>query len=199
MIKSYIIILVCIFATSVTTNAASWVVKVKDDFFENPANFTPKTGDQIVWQWEGTTNQHSVVSTSVPNGASSFTSTVMTTGTYNQTFMVPGTYNYQCGVHGAMMSGSFTITATTGIVEVNASILTEAFPNPFKNGITIKSKNADAIVIYNIQGQLLLTTKIDKGITETQIDLSSLSAGVYFYSVSKDGIIYDTRKIYKVE
>ena len=100
------------FHATISLAATSAAVSVGDNFFRsgrnstsNPAVDTIAAGGTLTWTWAGV-NSHSVEST----GAPSFTtSTVKTSGTYSFTFTSPGTYTYDCGVHGAMMSGRVVV------------------------------------------------------------------------------------------
>jgi len=54
--------------------------------------------------------QHTVTSTSVPSGASSFDSNTFNEGqTYELTLTVPGTYKYDCTLHPSWMTGEIVV------------------------------------------------------------------------------------------
>jgi plastocyanin len=82
-----------------------------------PATITVVAGvnNTIVW-----TNQdpipHTVTSTAVPTGASSFDSSTMNQGqTFKLTLTVPGTYQYYCSIHPNWMKATIIVkTAATG-------------------------------------------------------------------------------------
>ena len=88
-------------------------VNTGDNFFRSVRNNTINAavdtlgvGGTITWTWVGS-SFHSVQST----GAPSFTSSTpaKTSGTYALLFNTIGTYTYQCGVHGASMSGTLVV------------------------------------------------------------------------------------------
>lgn len=60
----------------------------------------------------------------------------------------------------------------------NTSNDIKAFPNPFKESITMITPQKVSIEIYNIEGQVLKT--IDNADSKTTIDLKNLTSGVYF-------------------
>src|SRR6266849_5747410 len=74
-----------------------------------PVNVTVAKGGNVTW----TNNDpvpHTVTSTSVPSGASSFDSGNMNqNATYTVTFTVDGTYQYKCTYH-PWMQGTITVT-----------------------------------------------------------------------------------------
>lgn len=73
----------------------------------NPAQDTVAVGGIVTWTWAGTLT-HSVQSQGIP----SFTSSSLMTGAGNQyqfTFNTAGLYQYDCGFHGAGMSGSVLV------------------------------------------------------------------------------------------
>lgn len=78
----------------------------------NPPSVTVGKGGTVTWT-NGDTVSHTVTSTSVPSGASSFDSGNMnstgTTSTYKVTFTVDGTYNYTCTYH-PWMHGTVIVT-----------------------------------------------------------------------------------------
>jgi len=100
------------FHATISVAAATAAVQVGDNFFRsgrnstsNPAVDTIAAGGTVTWTWAGV-NPHSVESTGSPSFT---TSTVKTSGTYAFTFATPGTYTYDCGVHGASMSGRVVV------------------------------------------------------------------------------------------
>jgi plastocyanin len=74
-----------------------------------PASVTVAKGGKVTW----TNNDpvpHTITSTSVPSGASSFDSGNMNANaTYTVTFTVDGTYQYKCSYH-PWMHGTVTVT-----------------------------------------------------------------------------------------
>ncbi len=70
------------------------------------------------------------------------------------------------------------------------------YPNPAKNLLTVLMvlghKQAGTIELMNYLGHRIQTTPLNNGITE--IDVSSLSSGVYHYSIHVDGVLRQTGK-----
>lgn len=79
-------------------SAATHTVQLSDDAFTSQNLGTITAGDTITWKNNGT---HNVVSASIPIGATSFESPIMSgsTATFSQTFTVPGNYRYVCTLH----------------------------------------------------------------------------------------------------
>ena len=78
-----------------------------------PANITVVIGvnNTITWTNDDTI-QHTVTSTLVPTGASTFDSGIMNSGqTFTVTLTVAGTYDYHCTLHPAWMKGTITVLA----------------------------------------------------------------------------------------
>jgi hypothetical protein len=73
-----------------------------------------------------------------------------------------------------------SLTAPLGINTVSAGNTSiRVYPNPAKTSITVKSESElGLITLYNLLGETVYTEKTDKN--ESQIDLSSLSSGIYF-------------------
>ena len=77
----------------------------------SPQNVTVVLNKNNTVQW---TNHditgHTVVSTKIPAGASSFSSNVLgTNGTFTYTFSVVGVYDYDCSIHPGWMHGQVTV------------------------------------------------------------------------------------------
>ncbi len=90
-----------------TASAASGDAKisVSDNKFE-PAAVTIKVNNEAIWEWKGS-NPHSVVGTFQGEKVESLRLTG--TGSFTFSFTKTGTFTYQCGVHGAGMSGTITV------------------------------------------------------------------------------------------
>lgn len=76
---------------------------------QNPAVDTIAAGSSFTWAWNAD-GSHSIQSTGAAS-ASFRNSVVMSSAssTYTITFQTPGTYPYQCGVHGALMTGRIVV------------------------------------------------------------------------------------------
>ena len=79
-------------------------VTVADNSF-SPSNLTITGGTAVTWAWAGK-NEHSVTGTwdGAPLG-----SPRQRDGAFTFRFGRAGTFEYQCGVHGAAMSGKVTV------------------------------------------------------------------------------------------
>ncbi len=90
-------------------------IRVGDIYFrsahngtQNPAVDTVAAGSTVSWTWDGGT--HSIVGTGTPPGT--FRNSVVMSGansTYSMMLNTPGRYTYQCGVHGAEMTGVIVV------------------------------------------------------------------------------------------
>jgi plastocyanin len=79
--------------------------------YYSPANFSAKVGQTVVWV-NGDGNTHTITSTSVPSGASTFDSGSLASGdTFKVTFTQAGIYQYYCSIH-PWMKGTITVTST---------------------------------------------------------------------------------------
>ncbi|MDA4123838.1 MAG: cupredoxin domain-containing protein [Thaumarchaeota archaeon] len=63
----------------------------------------------VIWTNQDTV-AHTVVSTQVPQGASTFASVVLAKGdTFSQSFTTPGVYSYECSIHPLTMKGTVVV------------------------------------------------------------------------------------------
>ncbi len=76
---------------------------------QNAAVDTVAVGDTVVWKWSSA-GSHQIQSTGV--GGTIFKNSVVISAAnsmYSAVFKNPGTYPYQCGVHGAAMTGVIVV------------------------------------------------------------------------------------------
>ena len=79
-------------------------IEISDNKF-TPSNLTVPVGSKVTWLWTGQ-RTHSVEGTF--NGQS-VASEKQNGGSFAFTFATKGTFDYQCGVHGAAMTGKITV------------------------------------------------------------------------------------------
>jgi plastocyanin len=80
--------------------AATKTVKVGDNYFVKPTGVptvTVKSGDTVKWKWAGK-RVHNVHAT---KGPVTFSSKIMTKGTFSKKLTKKGSYTIICDVHGA--------------------------------------------------------------------------------------------------
>lgn len=199
MKKIYTLITASVF-TFMNVSAATFNVSVGATGINlfSPNSFNANIGDDVIFTLAS--GSHSVVNTSVPSGAASFSSGSMTTVgqmyTYNIT--VAGNYFYHCGVHGTSMSGGFVV-GSVGIANVATDLLTSVYPSPFKEKVNVIYHGIESIEFFNVIGETVKTIEISSMEGKMEVDLESLPAGIYFYRTYKEGTIMETRKIVKAK
>jgi plastocyanin len=80
-------------------------VTVSDNRFE-PSSVTITPNHEVIWEWSGS-NPHSIVGTF--DGEQVQSPRLTGSGTFVFSFSKAGTFSYQCGVHGASMTGKVEI------------------------------------------------------------------------------------------
>lgn len=80
--------------------------------------------------------------------------------------------------------------------------LSQNFPNPFNPGTIIRfqiNRLSDSkLSVYDINGRLvadLVNQKLNAGTYQVDFDGSNLSSGVYFYRLTADGNIVDSKRM----
>ena len=118
---------------------------------------------------------------------------------YREYFWEPdGPLSVPVSGHSAKVISEYTVKASINISvkEVpNSFSLGDAFPNPSSNDVTIafdlKSNNNVSIKLVNLVGQEVMNIANDKfsaGANEVKFNVSNLTAGVYFYTMTVDGV-----------
>lgn len=169
----------------VTVNASSF----------SPATVNAVCGDTVGWILGS--GSHTTTSTTIPSCATAWNAPINTTSpVYAIVVPCAGTYNYVCSPHG--FTGVINVTCSNGIASINNSFSSSVFPNPFSSKITVEfSDAAEMISIYNMVGEKIKTIALSKGQTKLEINAADLKEGIYFYSILKEGIVIETRKLVK--
>lgn len=196
MKKIYVMMLAVIFGIT-AANATVHTIAVTNNLF-TPASVNANVGDTIVWVWSQ--GFHTTTSTTIPATATAWDAPLDNTAPQNMFYTyipaVAGTYNYKCSNHSGM-TGVINVASASGITAPTVSTTSSAYPNPFREKITVAHSSIDAINIYNMVGEKIRSITVDADETKTVLELSELPAGVYFYSTVKAGTITETRRIVK--
>lgn len=164
----------------------------------DPSVVNAVCGDTI--KWMNGNGVHTTVSNSVPNGAASWSSPSngLPSSGFIYVVTIAGTYTYNCHPQsGGHMPASIVVTCSTGIPAVEVNHISSAYPNPFDTKIIFEAKDADMIILYNILGEKIKSVSLERGETKVEMDVATLSKGIYFYSIIKDEMIVGTRKLVK--
>ena len=173
-----------------------WTVIVQASSFSPNSLTGVVCGDTI--RWTLGSGSHTTTSTSIPAGATTWDSPI--TGS-NPTFNykvpnIAGVYNYKCTPHG--FTGSFTVTCSVNTNEENQLKSSFLYPSPFSSKVTLQYENADEVRIISITGITLKTIPLNIAETQVVFYLDDLNPGFYFYSILKEGVIRETKKIIRI-
>ncbi len=123
------------------------------------------------------------IPTTVIFQVSTTTFTIPAGGTF--TYVVVGTdapnfnITYNIPFYGNRVFPINVNASTTSIKEATDNVQFNAFPNPVKDLLTLKSPNAlGTVKVYSITGKLVFTEIVKE--SETNIDVSAFSPGMYF-------------------
>ncbi len=96
----------------------------------------------------------------------------------------------ETGCTGSSAEFVVTIDNCTGIPENGKETVFEIFPNPAENMLNIKIDSekvlSGEIMIYNHTGQVVIRKSVDRSGLQ-QVNLSSLSSGLYFIKIKSEG------------
>lgn len=194
MKKLYMLGIALMFAGSV--QATIHTVQVANNTF-TPQTFTAAVGDTVRWVLSAGTHTTTSTAASIPAGASPWDQTLSTVGqTFDYKIMVAGNYGYVCNFHPGM-AGGFTASASTGVEEQALNVVFAAYPNPFKEKLTITHSGIEKINVFNMTGSKVASFEVSVYDTKTVLDLSALPAGVYFFSTIKQDAIVETKRVVK--
>ncbi len=170
----------------------------------SPSSLSVNVGDTVTW--EGDFSAHPLSSTSVPNGAASFSNSTGTTFSYVVT--AAGTYHYQCDFHHSLgMVGTFTAASVTSVAsdrnfnEPGKFDLAQNYPNPFNPstvvafGVPVQS--FVTVKVYNILGEevaTLVQQVVEAGTHTAVWNAGTMPSGVYFCQL-RAGAFTQTRRM----
>lgn len=117
---------------------------------------------------------------------------------YTDTYTVPTTgvyylgFNYVAPGHDADDFGRLlldNVTVTSSFAGVNNALASQfsVFPNPASNVVKVSNANAlvNNVTITDVNGRTVKTAKFE-GVSEAEVNVSDLSAGVYMMTISSD-------------
>jgi len=101
-------------------------------------------------------------------------------------FTVPGLYNYECSGYGHAAAGMVATLTVIAPLEIDDLLsyenLVKLYPNPVSSLLTIENLNQSRIIIYDLQGRVVVEFE---GEERMSVDVSGFSNGVY--TVAVDG------------
>ena len=187
-----------IFASAIALFASGAIhnVSITSNLF-TPNNFTANVGDQVVWTLNA--GIHTTTSLLVPVGAATWDSGTLSIigGTFTYNITTSGTYGYWCNFNGATGMGGGFVVNPVGISNPSIEPGALFFPSPFMDKITVSYKDIDNIIVYDMLGKIVKKALCDVSASKTEMDMSTLPKGVYFFRTMKEGEIISTRKIVK--
>ena len=199
--------IICLSLTSILgINSANAKVVVITAFTISQTNqyFSPSTanavcGDSI--KWVAGSGQHTTVSKTIPAGAAAWNSPEFptTVAAFYYVVTTVGTYTYTCHPSAQFpaghMAAKIIVTCTNGVPSLDNNYFSLAYPIPFSESITIETTDADMIILYNILGNKVKSVSLEYGQTKVEVGTAELTKGIYFYSIIKEGVIVETKKL----
>ena len=194
-IKKYcVFILFMIICVSTSVYATNHIIEFGGTlgFNYDPNNLNVAVGDTVTWQ--GSFTSHPLSSTSVPQGAATFSKNSGTSFSY---FVeITGTYNYKCDFHANLgMVGSFTAIVSSikdGVLSGLPAVfdLKQNYPNPFNPSTTIRfslpKKEFVELKVYNTLGKevaTIVSNELNQGNYSFMFNGTNLVSGVYYYQL----------------
>ena len=178
MKKLYTLFFALLLLSSSTVFANSYTIFFAGSAY-SPDSLQVNVGDLITWS--GSFLSHPLESTSVPAGATAFSSSTGTSFSY--TITTAGTYRYHCGFHN--FAGVIIASNASSIAE--SVIQPTAFrinPNPASYSVTIsidESMIGRTLSVYDIIGKKMVDVQLET--TNTKLETFSFANGVYFVTV----------------
>jgi hypothetical protein len=166
-----------------------------------PVTVNAVIGDTIRWTYVAGVHVVGPISAAdIPTGAAMWNGPIDASHiSLEYVVTVAGNYHYAC--HPASPHGEdayIVVSTTTGVQQYNGLYNgSSVYPNPFSEKITIEASNADLIFIYNCLGEKVKIFTFKSGETKIEVDLSTLPKGLFFYSIIKNGMAIETKKIIK--
>jgi len=153
----------------------------------NPQIAHAVCGDTI--RWVLVSGTHTTASTTIPIGATPWSSGNITVSGYIYVVTVPGIYNYTCHpATGGHMNASIVVTCATGVRSLSNVNASKIYPNPSNGKLTIEMNDPTKglLEIYDVAGKIIFQSPIINPMSEIDLNLSD---GMYFYALKSEQII----------
>jgi plastocyanin len=169
----------------------------------SPKTFTAKVGDTV--KWEGDFTFHDVQSTTIPSQATPWHPGSLGQSVFIYVLKVAGAYDYQCNTHVAKgMVGSFTVTASTAIVQPNSNAKQLDFQTRMlqgKNVVEFSLPEAAKVnvTLFTVLGKEI-ATKINgfASAGSHKVALGPLAKGFYFVKLTT-GAVNEVKMLHIVQ
>lgn len=187
LIAFYLVSLLAFGQTNWTINGSgmSWT----------PNNLTIEQGDSVTWNnLSGTHNVNGTQAT-YPSNPESFGNAIGGTGwVYGHRFNIPGTYNFRCDVHSSNMTGTLTVTPSSGLEDLH-NLKVSIGPNPATSFLSIRcSESRYTVILYDMLGNRVLSKQLENN---DQLDISRLNSGLYWIEINSENGSYKKKWIKK--
>lgn len=194
--KSKITILLAMLLISINTFATQFNIGFGGSIgmTYSPSVVHVTVGDTV--NWMGSFDNHPLASTSVPNGANSF-SYGGPNSSFSYVVNVIGTYNFHCTVH--LFTGQIIADEGTGISSITGENDISVYPTSTRNFLKINLPSSTKnlfVEVKNIVGQTAMKSQLASGIENT-LDLSNLYNGIYFVAIRNDMDVVKVVRIVK--
>ncbi len=106
-------------------------------------------------------------------------------------------FEMDCNVEPGSFRKAFSSKPKNQLVNNDKNCFVSVSPNPTKDWINLKYRINEngSFTIRDVLGNVLLTKDLSKNTDFSIIDMSSLSTGCYYYSITSDKIIFSTKKL----
>ncbi|MDR1592744.1 MAG: Ig-like domain-containing protein [Prevotellaceae bacterium] len=140
----------------------------------------------LSYEWFSNTVNSATGGTSVGTEAT-YTPSTATVGETYYYVVVTNTNNAVNGTKVVTATSATAKVTVNQIVDVNTTLLSEImlYPNPFVNELSLTGATGCTLTVYSSTGMAVRTQLLTAA--EEIIDLSELSAGLYFFLLEKDG------------
>jgi len=185
--KTKLLILFCFILFSIsaqTTHDLDWDTNVGTSL-----DVAIDVGDTVRWTWTDNVD-HSVFSSSGSEGGFDSGIKQGLNTIYKKTFLYVGSNPYICGVHTFLMGGTITVQ-TLGVEDFSLKSF-KISPNPSSLNLNIELPNNITnakVEVFDVLGKRIY----NKEVTETSINISNWSKGVYLVRVSTSDATHTKR------
>ncbi len=195
--KTRVLLFAAIFCIAFSSMATTHTVTVANFVFTPASIPDVHLGDTILWTF--LSGSHTTSSTTIPSGAASWDHAISSSSTsFTYVPAVAGTYNYQCNIHGAGMSASFTVINGTQIGAVKEAVTTIIYPNPVANALHIRFRTAApaTVTLTDMAGKQLIVKKYNS-VSVADLDLRDVPAGNYVFRSVQGSDVYSQQLVVK--
>ncbi len=185
-----------LFILPVMLNATIYTIQTHDSTGFDPDTVNATCGDTIRWEHVPSTGNHTIQSTTIPNGATPF-DTLVFSDAFEYMYVVSemGTYHYMCvedSIFGVI------VVSCSASVAATVDLAVQVWPVPFDEYVSISLPGTDGNwELSDLEGKIVSKGVFQVVDNEIQVNTATIVHGIYMLRIESSGLKPEFLKVMK--